>query len=242
MSKYTTGEMARLCGITVRTVQFYDTKELLPPTELSEGGRRLYSENDLQRLRMICLLKSLGLSLDSIKSILQSDAPEKILSTLLDEQARQVSDEIKKNQRLLKAIAAVKQSMGDVLHAPVNSSADIESIMDGKERLRKSRITLLIVGIIMDIVEVGTITLWVLKGVWLPFAVCVPIMCVIIWLLVKAMYKNMAYICPECGRRFMPKKSEFFFAAHTAKTRRLTCTECGHNGWCVETYSMEEGK
>ena len=40
MSDYTTGELARLCGITVRTVQFYDARGLLHPSDLSEGGRR----------------------------------------------------------------------------------------------------------------------------------------------------------------------------------------------------------
>ena len=51
MSKYTTGEMAKLCGVTVRTVQYYDTRGILIPSELSEGGRRLYSEDDLKRMR-----------------------------------------------------------------------------------------------------------------------------------------------------------------------------------------------
>ena len=41
MSKYTTGEIAKLCGVTVRTVQYYDTRGILIPSELSEGGRRL---------------------------------------------------------------------------------------------------------------------------------------------------------------------------------------------------------
>ena len=47
MSKYTTGELAKLCGVTVRTVQYYDARGILIPSELSEGGRRLYSEDDL---------------------------------------------------------------------------------------------------------------------------------------------------------------------------------------------------
>ena len=34
MSKYTTGEMAKLCNVTVRAVQFYDTKGLLIPSDL----------------------------------------------------------------------------------------------------------------------------------------------------------------------------------------------------------------
>ncbi len=41
MLKYTTGELAKLCNVSVRTVQFYDTKNLLKPSEISEGGRRL---------------------------------------------------------------------------------------------------------------------------------------------------------------------------------------------------------
>ena len=58
MSKYTTGELAKLCGVTVRTVQYYDTRGILIPSELSEGGRRLYSEADLKRMKIICFLNS----------------------------------------------------------------------------------------------------------------------------------------------------------------------------------------
>lgn len=41
MSKYASGEIARLCGVSVRTVQYYDDRGILVPSELSEGGRRL---------------------------------------------------------------------------------------------------------------------------------------------------------------------------------------------------------
>ena len=60
MSKYTTGEIAKLCGVTVRTVQYYDSRNILVPSELSEGGRRLYSEADVQKLRVICFLRNIG--------------------------------------------------------------------------------------------------------------------------------------------------------------------------------------
>ena len=52
MSIYTTGEIAKLCGVTVRTVQYYDSRSILVPSALSEGGRRLYSEEDLKGLWM----------------------------------------------------------------------------------------------------------------------------------------------------------------------------------------------
>ena len=49
---YSTGEIAKLCGITVRTVQYYDQRGLLIPTELSEGGRRMYTSEDVEKLRL----------------------------------------------------------------------------------------------------------------------------------------------------------------------------------------------
>ena len=58
MSQYTTGEMAKLCNVTVRTVQYYDTRGILTPSALSEGGRRLYDDSDLKMLKVICFLRS----------------------------------------------------------------------------------------------------------------------------------------------------------------------------------------
>ena len=63
MSQYTTGELAKACGITVRTVQFYDQKGILVPSSLTEGGRRLYSEEDIKMMKIICFLRDTGLSM-----------------------------------------------------------------------------------------------------------------------------------------------------------------------------------
>ena len=75
MSKYSTGELAKLCGVTVRTVQYYDTRGILIPSELSEGGRRLYSEDDLKRMKIICFLRELDLPIDAIAQILKEEHP-----------------------------------------------------------------------------------------------------------------------------------------------------------------------
>ena len=69
MSKYTTGDIAKLCGVTVRTVQYYDSRNLLVPSALSEGGRRLYSDQDLQRLKVICFLRDLDLPINTISAL-----------------------------------------------------------------------------------------------------------------------------------------------------------------------------
>ena len=86
MSKYTTGEIAKLCGVTVRTVQYYDTRNLLVPSQLSEGGRRLYSEDDLKRMRVICFLRELDIPINAIGQLLAEEHPEDVLQLLLQQQ------------------------------------------------------------------------------------------------------------------------------------------------------------
>lgn len=61
----TIGELAQLAGVTVRTLQYYDEKDLLKPI-VTEGGRRKYTRKDVLRLEQILFLKSLGFSLDEI--------------------------------------------------------------------------------------------------------------------------------------------------------------------------------
>ena len=69
MEQYTTGEVARLCGVSVRCVQYYDARGILCPSALSEGGRRLYSEEDLARMRIVCFLRDTGISLKGIEAL-----------------------------------------------------------------------------------------------------------------------------------------------------------------------------
>ena len=59
-SRYTTGDIAKLTGVSVRTVQYYDAKGLLIPNEISDGGRRLYGTAEVERMRVILFLKGLG--------------------------------------------------------------------------------------------------------------------------------------------------------------------------------------
>jgi len=85
MSKYTTGELAKLCNVTVRTVQYYDSRGLLVPSELTEGGRRLYSEEDLRKMNVICFLRDVGLSINSITQLFAENNPEKVIHILLQQ-------------------------------------------------------------------------------------------------------------------------------------------------------------
>ena len=101
MSKYTTGEIARLCGVTVRTVQYYDRRNILNPSELSEGGRRLYSEDDLRRMKLICYLRSLDLPIDSIAQLLAEGNSREVITLLLSQQEEALRRELQERQEKL---------------------------------------------------------------------------------------------------------------------------------------------
>jgi MerR family transcriptional regulator, thiopeptide resistance regulator len=66
MKPLTVGEMARLSGVTVRTLHHYDDIGLLPPSGRTEGGYRTYDEHDVDRLRSILTYRELGLGLEEI--------------------------------------------------------------------------------------------------------------------------------------------------------------------------------
>ena len=67
------GELARRTGLTVRTLHHYDSIGLLSPAERSEGGHRVYGEDDVRRLYRIVSLRSLGFPLDAIAAVLDRD-------------------------------------------------------------------------------------------------------------------------------------------------------------------------
>ena len=65
-------QVARLTGISVRTLQYYDEIGLLKPSELTSSGYRLYDDNALQTLQQILFFKELGFSLKEIRQILEN--------------------------------------------------------------------------------------------------------------------------------------------------------------------------
>jgi len=76
---FTVGELARRCGVTVRTLQYYDREGLLSPKHYTEGGRRLYTREDIFVLQQILFLKSFGFSLQEIRDrLLHTDSPKEI--------------------------------------------------------------------------------------------------------------------------------------------------------------------
>jgi len=65
------GELAERSEMSLRTLRHYDEVGLLKPSARSEGGYRLYTEGDLERLLLIRRMKPLGFSLDEMAELLR---------------------------------------------------------------------------------------------------------------------------------------------------------------------------
>ncbi len=242
MSQYTTGEIAKLTGITVRTVQYYDSRGILMPSDFSEGGRRLYNDEDLKKLRVICFMRDLDISINSIAEILEAENSEKIIAVMLEQKLAMVEEELAEQEKRRDTLLTIQKEMKHYKNFSVDHLGDIAQQMKNKKQLRKIRAIMLAVGIPLEIIETATFMLGVLEGIWWPYLIgLVPVIIGSIFL-VSYYYKNVSFICPECHEIFRPAFKEWSFANHTPTTRKLHCPGCGHHGFCVETYQPQEEK
>lgn len=72
--EYKLHEIAKLAGVSSRTLRYYDNIGLLPPLRLSEAGYRIYGPAQVNRLQEILLYREMGLELSTIARILSGDA------------------------------------------------------------------------------------------------------------------------------------------------------------------------
>ena len=240
MSKYTTGEIAKLCGVSVRTVQYYDARAILVPSEISEGGRRLYSEADLRRMHIICFLREAGVPISRIGELFSEKHPEKVIFVLLDQQEKELQEEISNSQRKLRMVEDIKREMREIENFSVESIGDIARLMKQKKKRSKMLWMMVLLGIPVSALQWVSVMLWITKGLWWLFPVWVAVALVFGWLSSSYYYNHTEYICPECHRVFRPAFREVVFAYHTSRMRRLRCPECGHKGLCVEVYAEKE--
>lgn len=121
----TAGAVAKKMGVTVRALQHYDKEGLLPPSAMSEGGRRLYTDKDIIKLHQILSLKHLGFSLDDIRDrLIPLDTPTDV-AQVLSEQASMIRDKIESLTESLSKIEALKTEVLEMQTVDFRKYADI---------------------------------------------------------------------------------------------------------------------
>lgn len=107
------GQAADRLGVTVRTLHHWDAQGLVRPSERTGSGYRLYTERDLNRLERVVIYRELGLSLESIRDLL--DDPASNVVTTLEDLSAQVEERIRQlqslNDRVHQMITAQKRGI-----------------------------------------------------------------------------------------------------------------------------------
>jgi MerR family transcriptional regulator, thiopeptide resistance regulator len=118
------GELARETGLTVRTLHHYDRLGLLSPLSRTEGGHRCYTSGDVRRLHRIVALRSLGISLEQIGTLLDGEPdPTRLLRRQLDVAEERIRSGTSLRMRLL----AVLDTLG---HNAEPSSAQFLQLIE----------------------------------------------------------------------------------------------------------------
>ncbi len=69
---YQIGEVADEVGLSLRTIRYYEEIGLVEPSGRTEGGFRLYTDSDVERLRLVKALKPVGMSLETMAELLET--------------------------------------------------------------------------------------------------------------------------------------------------------------------------
>ena len=79
MNYFSSGEVAKKLGVSLRTVRYYDDIGLVEPASKADSGRRLYSADDILQLQKVMLLKETAMPLKDIQKVLNQITMERIL-------------------------------------------------------------------------------------------------------------------------------------------------------------------
>ncbi len=123
---YQIGELANRVGLTTRTIRYYEEIGLLNSIKRVEGGKRVYTDRDYQRLKFIKRLKDLGLTLaemQELEDIYQIHRTNRRvlprLLELLEHHAIRIDERIQNLSKLRKEIVDYQQRIKDKLNEGV---------------------------------------------------------------------------------------------------------------------------
>src|SRR6476646_3176660 len=100
--RYTVNKLAKLSGVSPRTLRFYDEIDLLKPAFYGDNNYRYYEEEQLLMLQQILFYRELGFSLNVIQKIISSDDFNKIDALISHKQV--LAGSLDRTKKLIKTI------------------------------------------------------------------------------------------------------------------------------------------
>ncbi|MEL7056364.1 MAG: MerR family transcriptional regulator [Pseudomonadota bacterium] len=124
LKTYKVKDVARLSGVSIRTLHYYDEIGLLTPKNRTSAGYRLYDENDLLRLQQILIGRSLGLALEEIRKSLDEDGFN--YARALQKQRALLVQRLGQTHKMISAIDSALTNLGEG-----RAATDFKAIFDG---------------------------------------------------------------------------------------------------------------
>jgi MerR family transcriptional regulator, thiopeptide resistance regulator len=122
---FTVGDLARLTGVTVRTLHHYDEIGLVRPSQRTHAGYRLYSDDDVYRLQQVLVWRELGFALPDIARMVDG-------GTSHEELLRQHRDALlAKRSRIDAMISALDQTLAHLEKGQTMQPDDVKDMFSG---------------------------------------------------------------------------------------------------------------
>ena len=229
---YSTGDLAKLAGVSVRTVQYYDKRGILEPSQLSQGGRRIYSESDLEQLQIICFLRDLDFSIEQIKKVMAEANASQVLTMLLEDNIASLKQDMAKRKSQLDSSVKLLDTLKGQSGQSLKLVSDMTIVMDNQKNWRRLQLKWWSSMIISAGAYIA-LMLFVPQPSWLQWTEMV-IFIIFFTGLVIYFRRQYVYLCPNCHQLFEPSFKECAIAGHTPRTRKLTCPHCHVKTYCLE--------
>lgn len=133
------GRVAESTGLSVDTIRFYEKQGLVPPTQRTSAGYRVYEDTDVDRLRRIGRAQDLGFSLQEIRELLliedgEPDGCSHVRDLIADKIGR-VKEKIIGLRRIEKRLAKAQEQCAAALTKSCNAECPVlRELESGREK------------------------------------------------------------------------------------------------------------
>ncbi|WP_145465893.1 helix-turn-helix domain-containing protein [Staphylococcus pettenkoferi] len=234
---YTTGELAKVCGVTVRTVHYYVKKGLIHPISKEHETTRRFDEESKFRMEIILILKGWGLTLKQITQLLNSQDEESRnhLAVLLEQRTLELKNNIQEQQHIYSRLKEIKKYVtGDDKGSSLEEVLNLNHASIQREKTINVYYALMKKLVPVSVLELGAITLSLILKKFFPVLLIVPYLIYSSVTVTTFMHKHVSYFCPSCYRIFKPTLWQFIKVPHTPKSRKLECPLCHKVQYCLE--------
>ncbi|MCS7015841.1 MAG: Hg(II)-responsive transcriptional regulator [Gemmatales bacterium] len=128
------GEVARLAGVNVETLRYYERRGLLPQPPRRPSGYRMYPPETVERVRFIKRAQQLGFSLREIQQLLQLDSAAwascEEVCAITERKIQEIAEKIRDLQKIQRALQSLLRQCPRI--APISKCPILASLKNTK--------------------------------------------------------------------------------------------------------------